>query len=160
VPKRKGKNKTYNKNYIEDSVAAGFTIFFEDIDFSRMELLDSVERTLTNCQRKGMSDKEIVKNLYDELMSENGKLDKLDNSETNALWEFMKQTSQDTVFSNCEPEREYEWVVNPGAAHCEGCAEREGQRETFERWEELGLPGTGNTDCHNNCMCYLEEVIK
>jgi hypothetical protein len=49
------------------------------------------------------------------------------------------------------------WELDPTAKdHCEDCKRHsiEGEKE-FSEWEEIGLPGYGNTQCGIYCRCTL-----
>jgi hypothetical protein len=54
------------------------------------------------------------------------------------------------------------WVaVNAGEA-CPDCAIRQGVVLTFEQWEQVGRPGSGETICKDHCFCMLvpEQTLK
>jgi hypothetical protein len=148
-----------DKEYIEDYLNTKFQMFFEEIDFGRLEFLDSVDIIIKQMQELGISDDEIVKNLYNEMVNNNG-LVKLQNKEANSLWDFFKSTSQYTVWSSLDDNTLYRWTMTPGVEHCNVCSELNGQVKTLEKWEQEGLPGNRNAGCYANCLCDLIEVEK
>jgi len=143
--------------YIEDTMNTRFELLLEEINFGRLEFLDSFYTRMHELTEQGLDEEEIIKILYNEIV-ENKKLINLENKEATYLLDFFKSTSQYTVWSSLDENTLYEWVWTPGAAHCEGCRERNGQIKTFDEWDALGLPGSGSTDCQDNCLCDLEEV--
>jgi len=151
-------NKEKNK-LLEKKVNTRYTTFLDDINFGRMEFLDGAAERMSRLKSSGLSDNAIVEAMYKEMLSKDGgTLAKLENKEANCLWDFMKGASQDTVFSDLDDEKMYKWVMNPGAKHCEGCSERNGQIKTLDEWYDIGVPGSGDTDCYYNCMCDLVPV--
>jgi hypothetical protein len=148
-----------NNKYLEQRINTRFSTFLDSINFGRMEFLDGVAERMARLKSSGLSEDAIVKTLYKEMLStDGGTLAKLEKSEANDLWDFMKGASQDTVFAELDEEAQYRWVVNPGAQHCKGCIDRNGQIKTLEEWYAIGVPGSGDTDCYYNCMCDLVEV--
>jgi len=146
-------------SYIEDYVNTRFKILLEDMNFGRVEFLDSFYKRLNELKKEGLDDDSIVKILFDDLIK-NKELAKLKNKENNNLWDFFKSTSQHTVWDGLDDATEYVWVMTEGANHCDGCVERNGQIKTFEEWEAEGLPGSGCTNCYYNCLCDLVPVEK
>jgi hypothetical protein len=147
----------YDKNYLEDVINTRFKLLFEEVDFGRMEFLDSFYTRMKQLTEQGLSTEAIVQTLFNEMIK-NKKMASLENKEASYLWDFMKSTSQYTVWSSLDENKLYKWVWTPGADHCDGCRERNGQIKTFDEWEAEGLPGSGNTQCYDNCLCDLEEV--
>jgi len=82
------------------------------------------------------------------------------NAAAQEIWEGMKYVAQQSVYSSLPLSNLYQWQYNPGANHCDGCVERNGQIKTFEEWEDEGLPGSGCTNCYYNCLCDLVPVEK
>ena len=151
-------SKEKNKS-LEKKINTRYTTFLDNINFGRMDFLDDASERMARLKSSGLSDNAIVETLYKEMLSKDGgTLAKLENSEANDLWDFMKGASQDTVFSDLDDDKMYKWVMNPGAKHCEGCSERNGQIKTLDEWYDIGIPGSGDTDCYYNCMCDLVLV--
>lgn len=67
----------------------------------------------------------------------------------NAIWEGLRDKTPDTI--------RVRRVLEPGAAHCETCPDKEREYNSFQAMvDEVGLPGDGSDDCLTNCRCYLE----
>jgi len=49
----------------------------------------------------------------------------------------------------------YTWMLDAGADHCDTCAARANDTRTLQEWLDVGLPGSGVTDCRHNCRCSL-----
>jgi hypothetical protein len=141
--------------YIEDYTNTRFSMFFEEIDFNRLNFLDSLSKTIKELKKEGIKVESIAEKIYNTF--EEG-LERLYNQETNQVWDFMKSVSQQTIFSEMTNETKYKWTLEEGANHCKGCMDRNGQIKTFQEWEADGLPGTGLTECNENCLCDLIEV--
>lgn len=134
-----------------------FTMFFEEIDFNRLDFLDSLSKAIYELKKEGIKPKFIANKLYNIF---NEGIEKIRRQETDIVWDFMKSVSQRTMFNELEEESKYMWVLEEAGdvKHCSGCLEREGQVMTYAEWEVEGLPGSGVTDCDENCLCHLEEV--
>jgi len=151
-------SKEKNKS-LEKKINTRYTTFLDNINFGRMDFLDDAAERMARLKSSGLSDNAIVETLYKEMLSKDGgTLAKLENSEANDLWDFMKGASQDTVFSDLDDDKMYKWVMNPGAKHCDECSDRNGQIKTLDEWYDIGIPGSGDTDCYYNCMCDLVLV--
>jgi hypothetical protein len=146
-----------DKIYLEDTTNTRFKLFFDEINFGRLDFLDSFYTRLQQLKKQGLDNDAIAQELWNEIIK-NKKLQSLENQETAHLWDFMKGTSQYTVWSSLDDNTLYKWVWTPGVEHCEGCKSRNGKIKTLAEWEKEGLPGSGNTQCHDNCLCDLEEV--
>jgi len=146
---------------MEDYVNTKFHIFFEKIDFQRLGCLDNLSEAVKELKAEGLQSKTVVKQMYDIFCDG---IDKLYKDGVLETWNFMKAVSQNTMFSQLEEgsqseeESKYMWGLESSAEHCDDCLAREGQVKTFEEWKDEGLPGSGVTQCGNNCLCSLIEV--
>jgi len=67
---------------------------------------------------------------------------------------IINRTRDSAVFSEIGIDTQYRWVavlVNT----CPDCIERHNRVQTWDKWEEEGLPRTGQTVCKENCRCVL-----
>lgn len=147
-----------DKNFLEDFINTRMSIFFEDIDFGRLDFLGGVQARIKSLADLGLGEEAIIEDLFQELMTKNGTMSRLEKKESDYLWNFLKSVSQYTVWSTFNDNTKYEWVTNPGAKHCGGCLDRAGEQKTWNDWKAQGLPGSGATQCHDNCMCDLVEI--
>ena len=143
--------------YIEDYTNTRLELFFENIDFGRLDFLDSISKTIKELKKEGITTQDIAQRLYNNLETS---LDSLFNQEANKIWDLEKSISQYAVFAGLEDESNYKWVLEDSAKHCNGCLKRSGQIKTFQEWESEGLPGSGVTECDSNCLCGLVEIVK
>jgi len=152
------KNKKDRQQYVEDYTKVRFTMFFDEIDFIRLDFLDVFCKKIKELQAENIFAEEISKKIYEDF--EKG-IEALKNKEVEELWDLNKSVSQKTVFGQCDIDKKYKWVLeNNVKNHCEDCLAREGQVNTFRDWETIGLPGAGTTECDYHCMCELVEVIE
>jgi hypothetical protein len=147
-----------NKNFLEDFINTRMKLFFESVLFDRIDFLGGVQARINSLVDLGLSEDAIVKDLFNELMTKNGTMSKLEKKESDELWGLLKTVSQYTVYSVFDDDTIYVWTLNPGAAHCSGCLDRAGEGMKWSAWKARGLPGT--CKCHDNCMCYFEERKK
>lgn len=57
------------------------------------------------------------------------------------------------------PNKPKRWKRNPAKDSCTDCLARDGQVKTYAEWEEIGLPGSHDLECHGFfCGCSLEDV--
>jgi len=147
-----------DKNFLEDFINTRIKLFFESILFDKIEFLGGIQERIIQLNELGLDENAIVEDLYKELLSKNGTISKLEKNESNELWALLKGVAQYVIWSTFDDNTKYEWVMNPGAKHCSGCLDRAGQVKTFDEWKALGLPGSGATQCHDNCMCDLVET--
>jgi hypothetical protein len=151
------KNKKQQQAYVEDYANVKFGMFFEEIEFMRLNFLDTLSAKIKTLKSNGLFMEQIAKQIYNDFCDD---LDKLRNNEIDELWDLNKSVSQKTVFSQMDEDALYEWQWEEGANHCEDCKERNGKRKTFQQWENEGLPGSGVTKCGYNCLCDLIEIQK
>jgi len=147
-----------NKNFLEDFVNTRMELFFKSVLFDRIDFLGGDQARINSLVDLGLTEDAIVKDLFNELMTKDGTMSKLEKKESDELWNLLKSVSQYTVWSTFDDKTKYEWVTNPGAKHCGGCLDRAGEQKTWEDWKGQGLPGSGATQCRDNCMCDLVEV--
>lgn len=53
-----------------------------------------------------------------------------------------------------EPEEKFAWVCCFSNS-CDDCIQLHGEIHTWSEWLDLGLPGSGHTQCQDNCNCEL-----
>lgn len=66
----------------------------------------------------------------------------------------INRTRDNAIFSEIGTKTKYRWVailINT----CPDCLDRHGQVKSWEKWEDEGLPRTGQTVCKENCKCVL-----
>ena len=72
---------------------------------------------------------------------------------TNSAVRMASTEATRQVFEN-RGVRLYRWVT-AGNNVCRDCEPRHGQEDTYEAWEEVGLPRSGFSVCTSNCQCVL-----
>jgi len=157
---RQEAKKANRKNSLglESYVTTKFSVFFDKIDFMRLNCLDQLDEALKELKNENVKPEIIRDELYN-IFCEG--VDNLFKNGVIETWDFMKSVSQRTMFESGEYKKddEYMWVLEDGARHCGDCLEREGKIKTFAKWEAIGLPGAGMTQCGGNCLCSLVKLI-
>lgn len=67
---------------------------------------------------------------------------------------MINRVRDNSIFSVVGVKTKYRWVavlVNT----CPDCLDRHGKVKEWDKWEEDGLPRTGQTVCKENCKCVL-----
>ncbi len=47
------------------------------------------------------------------------------------------------------------WITVNDRESCQDCKKRHGEIKTMNKWESLGLPGSGKTKCGDSCRCLM-----
>lgn len=117
----------------------------------------TIEEFIQTALLNGAS-KEQIRSLLLEDLEEGGRLFGEFRSSIRATSNGVINRLRDTAqFSKDYQIEKYRWVavlVNT----CPDCIERHGRVNTFEAWEEEGLPRAGFTVCKENCKCVLIDA--
>lgn len=70
--------------------------------------------------------------------------------------EFAANSGSREVYDEAGIEK-FRWNT-AGGKICDDCLERDGQVETWEYWEMVGLPKSGFSICQDDCRCILEGI--
>lgn len=109
----------------------------------------------------GISDEEIFSRISESLNngmdlfgSAKGAIEK----EIDSLVGTTAQIESSGVFESLEDP--LKWELDPTVKeHCDDClANSEADPKTYEEWEQIGLPGFGNTECREYCRCSLTKA--
>lgn len=144
-------------NYNEDYITTEINVFFESVLQTQIIFTDEMMATINYLKLQGLQPEAIVEVIKASFFGDNAKVNGIFNKIGVDLWDMAKTISQLSVFKGLGEDM-YRWEYNPGANHCPGCIERNGKEKKLSEWVALGLPGTGSTECHSNCMCDLVEV--
>jgi hypothetical protein len=125
-----------------------FTKFEQDVDanIAKMKLM-------------GMSDQQIFERLTENAQGNMDLFGSFKGAVEKQVDETLGVTAQ--VESNdYDVEEMLKWNLDPTVVqHCETClTNAEMTPRNFMQWEEIGLPGMGNTDCGIYCRCTLNKV--
>jgi len=127
---------------------------FEKIRDAQINIVKDKLQGITKSKIAGMSDKAILESFGD------GWEQTFLNEAAQEIWEGVKWTAQQSIYSSLPMSNLYAWQYNPGAKHCEKCAELHGQIKSLEEWTAEGLPGHRQEGCYANCCCDLVRVEK
>lgn len=133
----------------------------EDVSTAYDKLDSDIDAQIKRMRMLGLSDREIFERLTASLNEELDMFSTFKGSigrSNDTLVNMISQVeSNETIRETAEY---FMWELDPTAKdHCETCkANSVKGKMTFDEWEELGLPGYGNTDCGKYCRCTLTPV--
>lgn len=113
----------------------------------------------------GVDDEVVLQNLNDDLKTDKfGFFKSFKGEVRDTMLGGLHQASslgQFQKFSESGTNKKYRWVAVGDENMCRDCKERNGQIETLEVWELIGLPASGFSVCNERCRCILEpEAIE
>jgi hypothetical protein len=115
---------------------------------------------IANYQATGMNGDAIYKALLADIENNASVFGRFNGDVERAMDGLMVRTTQSEQVANNLPEQMYEWILDPTVQeHCGDCLSRsEMPAKPFFEWSELGIPGSGVTECGDYCKCLLEVV--
>ncbi len=109
----------------------------------------------------GFSSGDILKNLVRDASNDSGPIPafgkRMETIETAILRREATATEIDEYRKVAAPDEEWEWITI-STSPCPDCEIRAGTVMSFDKWQEIGLPGDGRTICRASCMCKLMPV--
>lgn len=145
-----------NNFFQNDYSNTRFKLFLQRITDLRIDLTDKIINRAREMFTQNISAEVIKEEIYAMVLNS---IPTLENKEAKEIWNVLKSVSQFTMWQGLA-NGIYRWQYTPGAAHCKGCLDRNGQDATLQEWESRGLPGSGVTECQDNCLCDLRIVKK
>ena len=125
-----------------------FDIFINDAERALDDAIADIQSQAERMRALGMTNEQIVQRLQFELDGESAAfgsfrsaINKSFQDVTNGTAQMESNDAMKGVADN------FEWILDPGAEHCESCIENsEKGPQTFEYWESIGTlePGTRN----------------
>ena len=140
--------------YTEDITNIRFQILVDRLTKFRIEFTENIFDKARELKLMGLDNETLTQEILNYAF-ENDKVLTLPNKESREMWNFFKSVAQNQVWGGLPIQDRYTWEYNPGAKHCVDCLDRNGKVKTLSEWESLGVPGSGATACHDNCMCDL-----
>ena len=139
---------------VDQKTSTLFSIWVEDVSKAYDVLEQDITAQIRRMRTLGMSDAEIYDRLFaslndgmDMFQTFKGAIGRSNDTLVNMI---SQVESNETIK---EAGEYWEWQLDPTAKdHCESCLRNsEMGVMTFEKWEEMGLPGYGNTECGRYC---------
>lgn len=142
----------------EDSLKKEMEIWIKSLDIS---LKTNVKKTMITMDEwiqrmvlTGMKESEIESRVKDAFLKGSGPFATFRNTfirRTAGSINLLERVPRDIAR---KPEERFTWVclfVNS----CDDCMALHGDVHTWSEWLDLGLPGSGHTQCGDNCNCEL-----
>lgn len=124
------------------------------------DYVSAVQSKAQDMISRGIDPAEVRKLVMADIANNTGDFKQLTGTLGSQVDKALGQTALDTSNEAVKGlTKQFEWVWEPGASHCETCEERNGKVKSFDDWESIGLPGAGTTDCGIYCKCTLMPVI-
>jgi hypothetical protein len=116
---------------------------------------------ITRMRLQGIRDREIYSRLSTQLSEGTGVFSSFRGMVNKGGKGLVSMAALNTVHSRFEGlDQKLIWQLDPTAQeHCTDCLMNEGMAaRTHEEWMQIGLPGSGNTECGEYCKCLLVEA--
>jgi len=137
-----------------------FQIYIDEATSAYEGMIADVENSIARMETLGMSREAIYDRLKSNLDNDEGVFSTFKGRLSKSVQSLIDTTSQ--VESNeaiKESAELFRWELEDLADHCDTClANASLDPQTWDAWEELGIPGAGNTDCGQYCKCTLVGV--
>jgi len=137
-----------------------FQIYIDEATSAYEGMIADVENSIARMETLGMSREAIYDRLKSNLDNDEGVFSTFKGRLSKSVQSLIDTTSQ--VESNeaiKESAELFRWELEDLADHCDTClANASLEPQTWDAWEELGIPGAGNTDCGQYCKCTLVGV--
>ena len=137
-----------------------FQIYIDEASSAYEVMIADVENSIARMETLGMSREAIYDRLKSNLDNDEGVFSTFKGRLSKSVQSLIDTTSQ--VESNeaiKESAELFRWELEDLADHCDTClANASLEPQTWDAWEELGIPGAGNTDCGQYCKCTLVGV--
>ena len=127
---------------------------------------ENINKTVTNMTNNGVGKETIKKTLQADMAGGGRIFGQLRNQTKETLVGGINRSGAigqyQTYLSNGFTEESlFVWVTASGHRICIDCRERADMPEMkFSKWEDLGVPGSGQTVCKGYCYCVLDPVGK
>jgi len=137
-----------------------FQIAMEEGADAWAEAIKDIAQYTQRARTLGMSGDVIVDRLLGDLDNSTGifktMLGKYEGAQTKLIDTVSQVDSNEGIKESAEL---FRWELEDLAEHCNTClANASLEPQTWDAWEELGIPGAGNTDCGQYCKCTLVGV--
>ena len=138
----------------------------DDMVFNVNIFAENINKTVVNMGKAGVSSN-VIKSTLNTDMKNGGRIfGQLRNETKETLVGGVNKASgigqYETYLNNGITEESlFTWITVSGHKVCVDCADRGGWKaQKFSKWEELGLPGSGQTVCKGYCYCVVDPVGK
>jgi hypothetical protein len=138
-----------------------FRIWVSQAEMAYDKLIVDMTNRIIQMRALGIPDDEIFRRLNNSLnngMDEFGTFKGAWEKAMDDMIGTVSQIESNSVFEGSDTK--LVWELDPTAQeHCVDCLRNaKDAPKTFAEWEQIGLPGFGNTECGEYCKCSLEEV--
>ncbi len=103
---------------------------------------------------EGMADKEIERRVEQAFLKGNGPFATFRNTFLRRTTGLMNRIERVPRDADKELEEKYTWICMHSNS-CEDCLALHGETHTWSEWLDIGTPGSGHTQCQDNCNCDL-----
>ena len=139
--------------------ATMFQVYIDEMETAYNVLQDDLLAQIRRMRALGMSDEEIFSHISDSLNNGMDMFQTFKGAIGGSVDTLLETTAQITS-NDFNPEETLVWMLDPTAQeHCPDCVRNsESEGMTYADWEQIGLPGAGNTECGAYCKCSLEPA--
>ena len=146
---------------VDQKTSTLFSIWVEDVSTAYDVLEQDITAQIRRMRTLGLSDGEIYNRLsasldggMDMFQTFKGTIGRSNDTLVNMI---SQVESNEAIKDQAE---KWIWELDPTAEkHCDDCESNSAAGEkTFDEWEQMGLPGYGNTQCGKYCRCTLTPI--
>lgn len=146
---------------VDQKTSTLFSLWVEDVSTAYDVLEGDITAQIRRMRSLGISDREIYDRLFASLNNGMDMFQSFKGAIGRSNDTLVNMISQVESNEAIRGESDYwKWELDPTAKdHCDTCKANSLKGEMdFDKWEELGLPGYGSTDCGKYCRCTLVPV--
>lgn len=103
---------------------------------------------------EGLADEEIERRVEQAFLQGGGPFATFRNTFIRRTAGLMNRIERAPRDADNQPEERFTWVCMHSNS-CDDCLELHGDTHTWSEWLDIGLPGSGHTQCQDNCNCEL-----
>lgn len=151
--------------YSGDKVSVDISIALQQLENEVDALINSMTLEATKQVRNGVPKQAAINSLKSTIIQETGFYKAFKNKQRKIInqleSEMVARPAIDYAQEN--PKKKFNWILEPGAAHCSSCTEASGMKpRTISDWNktEWKYPRSGKTICNFGCRCALLEESK
>lgn len=124
-------------------------------------LKEEVQEFFLNARASGRTRKETLAELIKSAQDDRGIVEGFKKRSRRISIDAARREAQEQATAEyrkiAKPGEQWQWIAI-STVPCPDCVARAGKILPYDRWVQLGLPGTGRTICMQSCKCQLVPV--
>ena len=150
------------KIYTGTKVALDISIAIQQILGEVDKLINDLSLEATKMMRSGLSKSAATSNILADIKNEEGLFKSYKNRQKLIINQIVGETVARpmTDYGAMNKKQQFEWILEPAAAHCDDCSSMSGFIGTLDeiRAQGVGAPREGATICSFGCRCLISLI--